>query len=174
MVELSGRTETYEYNDANQLVSQTIGGAAANQNGTVGYVLDAVGNRLQRNSTVGAIPSTNNSFNSRDQLNTDSYDQNGNTSALDGKTFTYTYENRLKTMNGNAVALGYDGNGNRTSKVVGGTTTNYLVDELSPSGYAQVVEEQVSGQVRKAYVWGHMLISQRQLVAGNYVASYYG
>jgi RHS repeat-associated protein len=77
-------------------------------------------------------------------------------------------------MNGNAVTLGYDGNNNRTSKTVGSVTTNYLVDELSPSGYAQVVEEQVAGSVRKAYVWGHMLISQRQLVGANWVTSYYG
>jgi RHS repeat-associated protein len=174
MVELSGRTETYQYNDANQLVSQTISGAAANQNGSVGYVLDAVGNRLQRNSTIAAIPSTVNSFNNRDQLNTDGYDANGNTIAADGKTFSYTYDNRLKSVNGNAVTLGYDGNNNRTSKTVGGVTTNYLVDELSPSGYAQVVEEQVAGSVRKAYVWGHMLISQRQLVGANWVTSYYG
>ncbi|NOT59930.1 MAG: RHS repeat-associated core domain-containing protein [Acidobacteria bacterium] len=48
------------------------------------------------------------------------------------------------------------------------------MDELSPSGYAQVVEELVGGQVQKTYTWGHMLINQRRLVAGSYVVSYYG
>ncbi|NOT63559.1 MAG: RHS repeat-associated core domain-containing protein, partial [Acidobacteria bacterium] len=174
ITELSGRSEQYEYDDANQLTKQTIAGAAANQNGTVGYVLDAVGNRLQRNSTIAALATTVNLFNNKDQLDTDGYDANGNTLAADGKTFSYTYDNRLKTVNGNAVTLAYDGNNNRVSKTVGGVTTNYLVDELSPSGYAQVVEELVSGQVQKSYTWGHMLINQRRLVAGNYVASYYG
>ena len=113
-------------------------------------------------------------YNNKDQLDTDGYDANGNTLAADGKTFSYTYDNRLKSVNGNAITLGYDGNNNRVRKTVGGVTTNYLVDELSPSGYAQVVEELVGGQVKKAYTWGHMLISQRQLIAGSYVVSHYG
>ncbi len=32
----------------------------------------------------------------------------------------------------------YDGDGNRVSKTVNGTTTYYLVDDVNPSGYAQV------------------------------------
>ena len=130
--------------------------------------------RLGRNPTIAALATTVNTFNNKDQLDTDGYDANGNTLAADGKTFGYTYDNRLNTVNGGAITLGYDGNNNRVSKTVGGVTTNYLVDELSPSGYAQVVEDLVGGQVRKAYTWGHMLISQRQLVAGSYVTSHYG
>ena len=171
---LNRRTENYKYDDANQLIRQTIAEATPSQNGTVGYVLDAVGNRLQRNSTIATLATTVNTFNNKDQLDTDGYDANGNTLNADGKTFSYTYDNRLKAVNSNAITLGYDGNNNRVSKTVGGVTANYLVDELSPSGYAQVVEELVGGQVKKAYTWGHMLISQRQLVAGNYVASHYG
>ena len=125
--ELSGRTESYEYDDANQLIRQTIAGATASQNGTVSYVLDAVGNRLQRNSTIAALATTNNTFNNCDQLDTDGYDPNGNTLTADGKTFSYTYDNRLKSVNGNAITLGYDGNNNRVSKTVGGVSTNRLV-----------------------------------------------
>ena len=35
----------------------------------------------------------------------------------------------------------YDGDGNRVSDTVGGATTNYLVDTVNPTGYAQVVDE---------------------------------
>jgi len=39
----------------------------------------------------------------------------------------------------------YDGNGNRVSETVGGTTMKYLVDTLNPTGYPQVLDELVSG-----------------------------
>ncbi len=35
----------------------------------------------------------------------------------------------------------YDGDGNRVAKTVNGVTTHYLVDDLNPTGYPQVVEE---------------------------------
>jgi hypothetical protein len=41
-------------------------------------------------------------------------------------------------MNGGAVTLLYDGDGNRVSKTVGGVTTRYLVYDLNPTGYPQV------------------------------------
>lgn len=175
MTELNGRTTTYAYDDANQLSSETIANAPqAAQNGVISYVLDAVGNRTARNSTVSAIPSTTNTFNGADHLNTDSYDDNDNTVAADGKTVAYDFRDKLKSVNGGAITLAYDGNGNRVRKTVGGVTTNYLVDELNPTGYAQVIEELIGGQVHRVYTYGTMLISQRQLVSGNWVTSHYG
>ena len=35
----------------------------------------------------------------------------------------------------------YDGDGNRVAKTVSGVTTRYLVDDLNPTGYAQVIDE---------------------------------
>src|SRR5947208_6499587 len=57
------------------------------------------------------------------------------------RTFTYDFENRVKSMNGGAVTLQYDGHGNRTVKTVNGVTTRYLVNDLNPTGYPQVVGE---------------------------------
>jgi hypothetical protein len=48
-------------------------------------------------------------------------------------------------MNGGVVLLEYDGDGNRVAKTANGVTTRYLVDDLNPTGYAQVVEEVVGG-----------------------------
>ena len=42
-------------------------------------------------------------------------------------------------MNGGQVALRYDGLGQLVAKTSGGVTTQYLVDDLSPTGYPQVV-----------------------------------
>ncbi len=57
-------------------------------------------------------------------------------------------------------------NGQRVKKVAVGVTTLYLVDELNPSGYAQVLEElTVSGgttNLTRAYTYGPGLISLRQ------------
>jgi hypothetical protein len=73
------RTTTYGYDDLHRLTSETIAGDLSGQNGTIGYVLDKVGNRLSRSSPVAPIPSTANTFNARDWLDTDTYDANGNT-----------------------------------------------------------------------------------------------
>jgi hypothetical protein len=56
------------------------------------------------------------------------------------------------SMNGGAVTLLYDGDGNRVAKTVNGITTRYLVeDDVNPTGYPQVVEERVSGTVERQY-----------------------
>jgi hypothetical protein len=62
-------------------------------------------------------------------------------------------------MNGGTVI--YDGDGNRVAKTVGGVTTRYLVDDLDPTGYAQVVEEVVGGLVQRTYTYGLSRISRR-------------
>jgi RHS repeat-associated protein len=175
MTELNGRTVNYTYDEAYQLLGEAITNAPqATQNGVIGYVLDAVGNRRQRNSTLPAITSTANTYDELNRLNTDSYDANGNTIAADGKTFGYDFRDKLKSVNGGAITIKYDGDGNRVSKTVGGVTTNYLVDTNNPTGYAQVVEEIVGGQVQRVYTYGNALVSQRQLVGGNWVTSHYG
>jgi len=39
-------------------------------------------------------------------------------------------------------------------------TTKYLVDDLNPTGYVQVLEEVVGGAVQASYTYGTMLVSQ--------------
>jgi RHS repeat-associated protein len=81
---------------------------------------------------------------------------------------------RITRVNDGAITIVYDGDGNRVAQTAGGVTTRYLVDDRNPTGYAQVVEELVNGQVQRTYTYGHDLISQRQLTAGIWTTSFYG
>ena len=120
------------------------------------------------------MSSGNFGYNADDEVNTETYDSNGNTIAAGGKTFTYDSENHLTSMNGGAVSIVYDGDGNRVAKTVGGVTTQYLVDDLNPTGYAQVVEELQGGAVTRQYTYGLQRISQNQLISNVWTPSFYG
>jgi RHS repeat-associated protein len=65
---------------------------------------------------------------------------------------------------GGGISIVYDGDGNRVAKTVAGLTTKYLVDELNPTGYAQVLEEDdynSSGPLAaRQYVYGLELLSR--------------
>ncbi len=111
------------------------------------------------------------------------YDNNGNTLVSGARTFKYDFQNRLKSMtnsaNGVAATIVYDGDGNRAAKTVNGTTTKYLVDDLNPTGYAQVVEELTNGVVTRTYTYGLQRINENQLLGGSqssavWTASFYG
>ena len=56
----------------------------------------------------------------------------------------------------------YDGDGTRVAKTSGGVTTEYLVDDLNPTGLPQVAEEVVGGGVARRYTYGINRISQTQ------------
>lgn len=154
------------------MTSETIANDPNSANGALNYSLDAVGNRLSRTSTLAGISSTTSTYNANDRLNSDGYDANGNTTSADGKTYAYNFENRIKTVDGGALTFVYDGDGNRVAKTVAGLTTKYLVDELNPTGYAQVTEEVAGGSVQRTYTYGNALVSQNQL--GNSQTSFYG
>ena len=118
---------------------------------------------------------TGGTFNADDELASESYDSDGNVTAAGGKTFTYDSENHLMSFNGSAVSIIYDGDGNRVAKTVSGVTTRYLVDDLNPTGYAQVVEELSSGgAVQRQYTYGLQRISQNQFVSSTWTPSFYG
>jgi len=76
--------------------------------------------------------------------------------------------------NGGAVRLVYDGDGNRVAKTVNGVTTRYLVDDLNPTGYAQVVEETVNAAPQRTYTYGLQRISENQIVNNTWTPSFYG
>jgi RHS repeat-associated protein len=107
-----------------------------------------------------------------DLLSAETYDQNGNVTAEGGKTFTYDSQNQL--VSGGAVQIVYDGDGNRVAKTVNGVTTRYLVDDLNPTGYAQVVDELAGGAVTRAYTYGLQRISQDQVISNTWTPSFYG
>ena len=126
----------------------------------VSYCLDPVGNRLPANSTLPGINPIAGTYNADDEISSETYDANGNVIATGGKTYTYDSQNHMITANNGQVTMIYDGDGNRVSKTVGGVTTQYLVDDLNPTGYAQVVEEVVNGAVTRQYTYGLQRISQ--------------
>ncbi len=172
----TGRNATYEYDSALRLTSETVAGdpRGATFNGGLSYLMDGVGNRLSRTSTLSAIPSATHSYNNNDELSSATYDANGNTISLGGHTYTYDFENRLVSKDGSTVALTYDCDGNRVAKTAGGVTTRYLVDDLNPTGYLQVLEEIVGGVVQTRYTYGTSLVSQTRGVGSSPTTSYYG
>jgi len=112
------------------------------------------------------------SYDANDRLLSDTYDNNGNTIVSLGTTNTYDFENHL--MQHAAVTLVYNGDGDRVSETAGGVTTRYLVDTLNPTGYSQVVDEQVSGSVTRTYAYGRQRIDENQLVGSTWTPSFYG
>lgn len=95
-------------------------------------------------------------YNADNELATENYDANGNVLTTSGKTFAYDSENRLKSMNDGTVTIVYDDDGNRVVKTASGVTTRYLVDDLNPTGYPQVVEELVGSAVQREYTTPHI------------------
>lgn len=178
----------YQYDDVYRMTGETINGVT--NNGATSYGYDPVGNRLSRLSTINSILSTSASFDANDRLNTDSYDANGNT--LIGAGFgqlqpdQYDFENRLVTRYTaqGTVTIVYDGDGNRVRKTVttstNTVTTRFLVDDLNPTGYAQVMEELTSSTtqptptVTRVYAYGHNLISQDCFNGATWLTSFYG
>ena len=169
--ELSGRTVQYGYDSLYRLVTETISGAVAG-NGVISYSLDPTGNRLQRTSTVAAIPAGMLNYDANDRITTDTYDAAGNTVLTGGVKSVYDFENRLAQSG--SVGIAYDGDGNRVSKTVGGVSTTFLVDTQSPTGHAEVVEELQGGTLARAYTYGLQILDERQTVSGTALTSFYG
>jgi len=180
----------FNYDATYRLLGETIDGGHASAT----YTYDDVGNRLAR-TTTGFPAGTSFTYDANDRLNTDTYDNNGNTLLGAGFNQTqadrYDFENRLiqrrSTLHSQqtTISLGYDGDGHRVSKSVNDVTTFYLVDDLNPTGHAQVLEELAILDppssvlaVSRTYTCGHDLLGQDQLVhtGTNLVwsASFYG
>jgi RHS repeat-associated protein len=158
VAELAGRNVSYSYDPSYRLTAETITGATAGPNGAVSYGYDAVGNRIQTTSTLSGIASGTFYYYVDDRLGIDTYDSNGNTVSSGGVSNTYDYENRIVQHGG--VTIVYDGDGNRVSKTVGGVTTTYLVSDLNPTGFPQVIMESAMGGSSRLYVYGQQRISQ--------------
>jgi RHS repeat-associated protein len=173
-LELNSRQVTWNYDGINRLQSETISNAPSGKNGTLSYGLDPVGNRTSASSGVSGLSPVSGTFNSDDELSAETYDSNGNVTATGGKSFTYDAENHLVSM-GATVTLQYDGDGNRVAKSVSGTMTRYLVDDLNPTGYPQVVEElNASGVAQRTYTYGLQRIGEYQPISGTWTTSFYG
>jgi RHS repeat-associated protein len=117
------------------------------------------------------------SYNEDDEVSSETYDADGNATQVGAKSFTYDSENHMTSMStsGTSVAMIYDGDGNRVGKSVNGVWTYYLVDDLNPTGYVQVVEElNAAGVVQRQYTYGLQRISENQFINGAWSPSFYG
>ena len=177
--EPSGRQVTWNYDGINRLTQETISSAPSGKDGVLSYSpgLDPVGNRTSATSTISGFAPISGTFNQDDELSSEGYnDGNGNVTsavtAAGSKTFAYDSENHLISMGGTA-ALQYDGDGNRVAKTIGTTTTRYLVDDLNPTGYPQVVEELTNGTASRTYTYGLQRISEYQPISGTWTPSFY-
>jgi RHS repeat-associated protein len=174
VTEQSGRTTTYTYDAVYKLAREAISSDPnASRNGAIDYTYDPVGNRLSRISSLAGVISATSTYDANDRVTSDAYDANGNTRTSGGRSYAYDFENRVRSADNGAVRITYDGDGNLASKTVGGVTTRYLIDNLNPTGYAQVVEEIVGGRVEQQYTYGHSIISQRRRNGGTWAASFY-
>jgi RHS repeat-associated protein len=173
-VESSGRAVNWSYDGIYRLTNETISLDPHSVNGSVGYGLDPVGNRQSQTSSIPGIGTGTFTYDADDRLNSETYDANGNTLTSDGKTFAYDFENRLKSMNNGAVTIQYDADGNRVAKTVAGVTTRYLVDDLNPTGLAQVVEEVTGTTTSRFYTYGLQRISENQQISNAWTPSFYG
>ncbi len=174
VVELGGRTVNWTYDGIYRMTQESIQNDQYDEGGLLTYGLDAVGNRTSASSGVTGLSPVAGSFNADDELSSESYDANGNVIASGGKTFSYDSENHLMSM-GSTVALLYDGDGNRVGKSVNGVVTRYLVDDLNPTGYPQVIEElSGAGAVTREYTYGLQRIDENQVISSTWTPSFYG
>jgi YD repeat-containing protein len=87
--ESNGRTVNWSYDDIYRLTNEVIASDPSHVNGSVAYGLDPVGNRLSDTSSLAGVNSGSFGYNSDDELNSETYDNNGNTLSTGGKNFTY-------------------------------------------------------------------------------------
>jgi RHS repeat-associated protein len=184
---LSTIDRVYSYDSVYRLTSEAIN--LNSQHSVLNYSYDNVGNRITRTSTVAPLQSQSFGYDPDDRLISDHYDANGNTTAglvsFIGSQVTdaYDFENRLIDQNNGQIRIAYDGDGNRIRKTVASATntvtTYYLVGDVNPTGYAQVLEDFVSlndvpPTLSRSYTYGHMLISQDQIEGTTWVVSFSG
>jgi RHS repeat-associated protein len=99
---------------------------------------------------VGPVSGQTFAYDANDRITTETYDLNGNTLAAEGDSFAYDFEDRLVRIN-SGVGLAYDGDGGLISRTEAGVKTSYLVDDIGPSGWSQVVEEVVASAMARTY-----------------------
>jgi RHS repeat-associated protein len=158
------------YDSLYRLTSEAVTSNPNNHNGTTSYVYDAVGNRQKL--LVNGATANSYTYDADDRLGSDTYDSDGNTINSFGTANAYDFENHMVQQG--YVTIAYDGDGNRVSETVGTVTTNYLVDTVNQTGYAQVVDELQSGAVTRTYSYGLERINENQILNSTWTPSFYG
>jgi RHS repeat-associated protein len=162
----------YNYTALNQLCyagSSSTAACSSPPSGAAAYRFDAADNLTQTANTT-QNGSVTQAFNAADQLcwtvagassnscaspptgaTTYTYDARGNRTAAGSTTYGYDQANRLTSYAGGTVAHAYNGDGLRTSKTVGGTTTQFVWDE---SGSLPMLLEETTGGTTTDYLYG--------------------
>jgi RHS repeat-associated protein len=117
--------------------------------GTIAYTYDPVGNRLSK--AIDGSTDTYSYFTGTNKISqitgsdpkTFSYDNNGNTTSMGDRSFTYNQNNRLIKSSENGSTLGeytYNAFGQRIVKTAGGKTTIFHYDQLG-----NIISEETPG-----------------------------
>lgn len=111
------------------------------------YTYDPAGNRKTQTTLAGTNVYTYDGANRLTQVDGQSYswDNNGNLLNDGVRSYVYDSANRLTsvTQGGTTTQFTYNGNGDRMAQIVGGVSTNYVLD---PTGLAQVLMASIAGQ----------------------------
>ncbi len=194
VVEATGRTVNYTYDNDGRLTQEKITNDPSGDNWTYTYTYDLAGNRLSLNDNGPNNDSLSYTYDADGRLSdvsgttgtngdsidtTYTYDANGsmltstttiNSVQTSQTTYTWDLEGRMiaaVTTGTGAVSATYtyDDNGDRTSQTVNNQTTTYLNDPNQ--AYDQVLEEYAPGGVLAAtYVRGLDLLFQDRTAAG--------
>jgi RHS repeat-associated protein len=176
VVENSGRTVNYSYDELNRLTQEAIADPSLG-NRTIDYTFDLVGNRLSRNDSVAGLTTYAYDANNRLTQTTLSsvttqfaYDRNGSMIRRSNGADTTVYdwindgENRLRgvtTTNGTQtkqLEFLYDAQGTRVATIDDGNRTNYLTGWSLPQ---VLLEYDAQGNILKDYTYGTGLIRTR-------------
>jgi RHS repeat-associated protein len=148
--------ETYTYDNLYRLTNVTYPDSTS-----TGYSYDPVGNRLTMSTAAGT---TNYGYDASDRLTsvtppgsgaqTNTYDVNGSETARNTDSFTWDAKDRLSaaTIGGQSFSASYNGDGLRSSRTAGGTTTNFVWDMAAK--LPVVLDDGTQ------YVYGSGLVSQ--------------
>jgi RHS repeat-associated protein len=129
----SSRSQTFTYDHLNRLITATSNGY-----GTLDYAYNEIGN-MTLNDRVGTYtypqgvvgqpygPAHPHAVSTAGGASY-AYDHNGNLSSGNGRTLTWYYDNKPRTITsgGSTVTYVYDYAGQRAKKTVGSTTTRYI------------------------------------------------
>jgi YD repeat-containing protein len=106
MTDVTGRHVSYGYDAIARLTSENISNASESLagNGELDYALDPTGNRLSRTSTLAPLGVQTLTYDANDELSSDGFDANGNSTSSGGHTYAYDFENRRTCRGGSPSA----------------------------------------------------------------------
>jgi RHS repeat-associated protein len=176
---LSSAVTNLGYNNRYELIRADYPSTAPYNSASASWTYDAAGHRASATLNGSTASYVYNKFNGNTlnsvQLQSDggnayTYDGEGNVTARSGSrgsfTFSWDYENRLRTVGGDTTASYlYDYDGRRTMKTVGGASTTFLFDEQNP-----IAE---GGATSAQYLFGPQIDEPLAMVRGGSIY-YYG